>query len=228
MDQASKTHDFLTGIPAELRRAPRSLIAFAIAGLVSVGLDMLRWSHGAGPRLENQATPPLLVIIAMTLVYVAGMRMIGRTPSWRSAGKYLATLVLMFLPMLVALALLVTARTAGLFLAVPFVLAALFVMSFLQGWPLLQATSTGWIGPARAWSATRGLRLQLVLAAILIGAINRSAPDIPKAADLQHAVLLAAGGGVVVFVSLMTTTAVAVLACRHMQAVLAQTALEQA
>jgi len=219
MPRIRTTQTFLSTALAELGTLPRpALIGFGLVGALSAAWDFAFWFHR--PRLTawDYAGCTVLVGASLVLSYGVCMEMIGRRRSWGGLVRFLATVAAMVAPLVLGLVIIAMAPGAkgGLGAALACLLLAIFCLSFLQGWPVLQATSDSLVGPWAAFKATKGLRWPLFLASSLTGTVNRFVPSISTADNLAGAGLLAVLGGVVSAFSLMLAAAIAVTAWRHM------------
>ena len=219
MQRTKTTQAFLSAIWAEIGTIPRTaLIWFGAVGALSALSDLSFWFHK--PRLTplDYVGWALLVSASFLSTYSACMEMIGCRRSWGGLSRFIATLLVMLSPILVAIALLALAHGDQRTLAASLVasLLGIIFLSFLPGWPVLQVTSPRLIGPWTAFKSTKGLRWQLMLASVLTSSLNKAVPQISTADNLLAAGLLAVLGGIVTCFSLMLAAAIAVSAWKHM------------
>ena len=215
---------FLAAAVTEFGAMPRRGLVYAGAvGLTSATFDLVHWLHRTEAPLDYVGILVLLAVWSPT-AYAMSMLMIQARWSWRGFGKFLATTLAVVSPVLLAIAVLLVAKTfaghAGLVLTI--VLAAalslvgVVLVTLLSGWPILQAVSPRFVGPTAALKATEGLRWPLVMASFAQSALNRAGPNTSTAGDLPTACLFAAVNGLVACGSLMLTVSLAVVAWRHM------------
>lgn len=221
MQRANAYRSFLSAVVAETGRMPRgALVWFGAAGALSAALDLAFWLHR--PRLTpfDYAGWALLAGASFLLTYGACMAMIGHRRSWAGLARFLATILVMIAPILLCLALVVWAPGGSLRLApalAALLLGAVF-LTFLPGWPILQAASPRPVGLGAAFRSTKGLRRDLFVTAVVTSTINTAAPRISTADTLAAAGVLAVLGGVITFFSLLMAAGIAVAAWRHMTA----------
>jgi hypothetical protein len=219
MQRTETTHAFLSEIVAELGAMPRlALVCFGGIGALSASLDLAFWLHR--PRLEplDYLGIALLLGVSLLATYAASMKMVECRWSYGGLARFLATALAMLSPILLALVFIGLAPGNQLWLAASLAASLLSIvfLSFLPGWPILQATSPRIVGPWAAFKATKGLRWQLFLVSSLTASLNKAVPSMSTAEDIAGAGLLAALGGVVTCFSLMLAAAIAVSAWKHM------------
>ena len=219
MQRTKTTQIFLSEIVAELGTMPRiALIWFAILGALSASLDLVSWLHR--PRFTPIDYLGLAVLVgaSLTATYGGSMKMIDRSWSYKGLFRFVATALAMLSPIALALAFLSLARVSQGWVAASLAASLLGItfLSFLPGWPILQATSRRFVGPWAALKLTKGLRWQLVLASVLTSSLNKAVPSTSTAENFTGASLLAALSGVVTCFSLMLAAAIAVSAWKHM------------
>jgi hypothetical protein len=210
---------------AQLCATPRpALIGFAALSVVLAVLNWAPWLGRAESGALDYAGGALAYLLSLGAIYVAATLMIERPRSWMGLGKFIATFLAMIAPVAIAVGLvLAELPLAFIVLVAPLLLIGIFLLSFLQGWPLLQATSRRWIGPKTAWALTKGIRWPLFIGSSITGSLTRMGPDIAAAQGATEKGLAIAGDGLLTFLSLAFAAAFTVEAWRHMQARLDET-----
>jgi hypothetical protein len=219
MKRTKTTPVFLSEIMAELGSMPRlTLVYFGGVGALSALLSIIAWPHR--PHLEWMDTLGLALLLVASLLatYGGAMKMIGHPWSYRGLALFLTTLLAMFLPILPATVFMGLTSGSQLWAAASLLasLLGIILITFLPGWPIMQATSSQFIGPWAAFRSTEGLRWQLFLSAFLTNGLNKALPPMSTAEDLASASVLAGLGGIITCLTLMLAAAIAVSAWRHM------------
>lgn len=207
--------------------------AFPRKGIVLIGLvcaaaqvcGVMLWS-------KPNASPVIYVILAATLLawfcvsYTTTSAILNVPPSVSGLLKFLATSLLVSLPVLFSLALLVFATKTSI--GIVYVLSGLLMLGsivllpLLAGWPITQAISTRLIGPMTALRATKGHRGNLIVAALVFAGLNRAVPALNSATNFATACLFAVIGLIAGIVGAMALISIAVVASQMMSANLAR------
>lgn len=219
MKRTKSTLDFLSEIMAELGAMPRlTLFYFGGVGALSALLSIIAWPHRPRLELMDLLGLALLIVAAPLATYGGAMKMIEHPLSFRGLALFLTTFLAMFLPILPATVFMGLASSNQLWAAASLLasLLGLLLITFLPGWPIMQSTSSQFVGPWTAFKSTEGLRWQLFLSAFLTSGLNKALPPMSSAQDLASACVLAVLGGIITCLTLMLATAIAVSAWRHM------------
>lgn len=218
MQRTVTTLDFLSELLSELGAIPRdALIWFASLGALSGALSLVSWLH----RPQIALIICLGVTIALSSLvatYSSAMKMIGFRSSYRNLVRFTVTTLAMMAPIGLAFFFIIMARSddAWVVPAIVSTLMALAFVTWLPGWPILQATSRYLVDPWTAFKLTKGLRLPLVMTGMLMSGLNKAAPSTSTAESLTSAIILAALNGASYTCSLMLAVAIAVSAWKHM------------
>lgn len=223
MTPAATLPDFSTLLFGAVRAIPRRGFAYlGIAGAaVSVSDWLVWWSKPDAPAIIYGGFTVLVLCWGIVLYAVSTMVMAKRA-SLGGFVRFSITSVAVVLPLLLSAALLLLAAAHGNGWSVA-LSGTLFAVSLaapflLPGWPVLQATSTGFVGPLYALRATRGIRWSLLLASLVVSAINRAVPDIGAIVDAWAAMAVAVFGGLIAVLVGMISISIATASAKFMLA----------
>lgn len=212
---------FTQAVMTELGSFPqKGLICLGGWAFVSAAGDMIAWPHHPNFLVADYMLATAQIIGLATISFYSVTRMVGTPMTWRGAFGFFGTGVALFVPILLALGLVVLAANLkvkwGVVVAALMMLASLLPISLLPGWPIWQTASVKLIGPMEAFRATKGNRFALLAASFVASAINRAMPETSSASDFLTACALAAGNGLFGCITTILGLSIAVAAYRRM------------
>lgn len=212
---------------AELGTYPREGL-FWLGGwaLLSAAADLISWLHRPDYQVADYILLVALAIGLVAISFFSATRMIEMPMTWRGGLRFVGTGAALFIPIMLALGLLVLAARLNIPWAVVasalLVFASLLPITFLPGWPVWQSASVRLIGPIEAFRATSGFRWSLFGASLFVSALNRAMPKTSSTNDMLAACTVAVGNGLVACVTTVVGLSIAVAAYRKMYANSAQ------
>lgn len=220
MTQASGFQDVFKSLAAEAGTIPRrGLIYITIGTVTSILCELALWSHRPPFLPMDYALFAALAVIWFGVSYTVPMMMLNRPPSLPGFLRFMATYVALALPLMLALGLLVLGLKMGTAVVLPcliLVIAAGLLLPVLAGWPVLQSISPRFVEPFWALKSTRGIRWPMIAISFMAGGIGRLAPGVASADGIGTAVVLAAIGGAVTFLTAVIGYGAVVVCYRHM------------
>ncbi|MEQ7873332.1 hypothetical protein ABDK56_04935 [Sphingomonas sp. ASV193] len=194
-------------------------MAALFASAMSAASDIVFWA--TGEKLTTAAIVPAVLLVAASLaaIYISTLGIIGRKTSWAGYLRFAGISAAMLAPLGVVLTFAIStkadftesARVLGLLLGL---LISFFLVSLLSCWPIAQSLSAAFVSPVQIWRKTRGHRLSLITASLILNGLKRAdfIPEIAKAQDVVSASVIAIANGLLNVVVLALTAAVAAAA----------------
>jgi hypothetical protein len=216
---------FTQSLAKSVSEIPRSVVASMFAvGVIMALIDVWYWAEGwkSWPTGMWVVAPEVLAISVVEYLGIIGI--LGLAPSLHAYIRFASASAVLFLPLVLAVAVLFAAPIIGKIALLVFffgLVAGLVILAFLPAWPVAQSVTALIISPNRVFKATRGFRWGLVGAAILLSVFNRQdiIPEVDKATDIGHAFAYAAGQAGMSALSMIYTAAVGATAfifvCRN-------------
>lgn len=223
MTPAATLPDFFRLLFGGVRSIPRRGLAYlVIAGAaVSVSDWLVWWSKPDAPAIIYGGFAGLVLCWGLVL-YAVSMMVMDKRASLGGFVRFSITSLAMVLPLLLSagLLLLTAAHGNGWGIALSGTLFAVSLAApiLLPGWPVLQATSTGFVGPLNALRATRGIRWSLFIASLVVSGINRAVPDVGAIEDAWAAMAVAVFGGLIAVLAGMISISIATASAKFMLA----------
>jgi len=219
---------FTQAVVAEVRTFPREgLIWLGAWAFLSAVADLISWWHRPVYQIEDFVLAVALTLGLAPISFFSASSMVEAPMTWRKAVRFFGTGAALFIPILLAFALMLLAVKLKVQWAVLAAALLLFVslapITILPGWPIWQMTSVRLIGPMEAFWATKGFRWSLFGASLFVSAFNRTMPRISSTNDFLAACIIAVGSSLVACLTTVVGLSIAVAAYRKMYATSVQT-----
>ena len=221
---------FIQLITAEMGTIPRrGLVYLGLAATFSGATDLFIWTHRPEYSALDWAILGLAFFALMGVVCLVSTIMVGVRVSLTGVLKFVITSLALVSPMFLAGVLLLVSLKSGngLGAVTGFISmgAAFIFLTLLPGWPVLQVSSSGVVGPLTALRSTKGFRWGLFGVAFIAASMNKLVPGTSTAEDFGTACALAAGGAIVSFLSALVALSIAVAASKLMKSAIGKNSL---